>query len=105
MANGRKKNCWYVDTIGTISTDALTPILCAILVTPNAPDSRVTIKESVSGTIVVDVKIETMESRYIDFMDFMGINLTQNFEIATLTNIDTVILYGVWGAPVGATRT
>lgn len=104
MANSRKKNAIYIDELGTIQVGALSPTLIAVLITPNAANARFKLKESVSGTIVVDVAIETAESRYIDFADFYGISLTSNFEITELTNIDSVILYGLWNAPVGGTR-
>ena len=93
-----------MDSLGGIVVDALSPVLIAILVTPNAPEARFKLKESLGGTVVVDVLIESAESRYIDFADFYGINLTKTFEIAELTNIDSVILYGLWNAPVGSTR-
>lgn len=99
MANARKKQAIYVDTVGTVTVDALRPLLVAFLITPNAADSRLIIKENVSGTIVIDVKIETIESRYISFEAFGGLNLNQSFEITTLQYIDSVVLYGFWGTP------
>lgn len=104
MANSQKKNAIYIDTIGSVTVGAITPILLAVMITPNAPDARFKLKESASGTIIVDVLIESTETRYIDFGDFYGIAMTSTFEIAELTNIDSVILYGLWNAPVGSTR-
>ncbi len=104
MANARKKDVIFVDTIGSVTVDALKPVMYAIMITPNAVDSRVTIKESASGTVVLDVKIEAIETRYISFEAIIGIELNTTFEIATLTNIDSVLLYGHWKAPVGRAR-
>lgn len=96
MANSLKKNVYHIDTIGTISTDNLKPLIRAILIVPNAVDSRVVIKESVSGTIVLEVLIESTESRYISFeaLGEKGIEVTNSFEVATLTNVDRILLYG-----------
>lgn len=103
MANARKKNVIFVDATGTITVDAVKPILYGVLVTPSAADSRVVIKESASGTIVVDIKLVEVESRFLDLMH-MGIELTSAFEIATLTNMTSVLLYGSFNQPVGKAR-
>lgn len=103
MANAKKKNIIYVDSTGTITVDALKPQLYGVLVTPSAADSRVVIKESASGTVVVDIKLVEVESRFLDLMA-MGIELTSAFEVATLTNITSVCLYGSWNQPVGKAR-
>jgi hypothetical protein len=94
MANSLKKNSYYVDSEGTITVETQKPIIMGILITPNAAESRVIIKESVSGTTVIDVRVAIQESRYISFEAFNGIEVTDNFEIDTLTAIDSVILYG-----------
>lgn len=104
MANSRKKDVIFVDTIGSIVVDALKPVLYAIMITPNAVDSRVVMKESASGTVVLDVKIEAVETRYLSFEAIRGIELNTTFEITTLTNIDSVLLYGNWKQPVGRAR-
>lgn len=104
MANGRKKNTIFIDATGNVSVDALKPILMGVLITPSAADSRVVINESASGTAVVDVKIVAVESRFLDFSGIGGVELTSTFEIATLTNITSVLLYGSWLAPVGKAR-
>lgn len=104
MANVRKKNVIFVDSTGTITVDAIKPVIYGIMVTPSADASRVVVKESVSGTIVIDVKIAVTETRYLDFNDFSGIEVTGSFEISTLTNITSVLLYGNWLAPVGRVR-
>ena len=103
MANARKKNVIFVDTTGTIAVDALKPILYGVLVTPSAADSRFVLKESVSGTVVVDIKIDVLASRFLDLMN-MGIELAGSFEVATLTNITSVMLYGSFLQPVGKAR-
>ena len=96
MANSLKKNVYHIDTIGTINVDRFQPIINAILIVPNATDSHVIIKESVGGTIVLDVVIEQTESRFITFESLhdKGIILNSQFEIAELTNVDRIILYG-----------
>ncbi len=104
MANALKKNVYHVDSIGTITVEAQQPVLYAILITPNAADSQVIIKESVSGTIVLDVRIATTESRYISFEAFRGIELRGSFEVTTLTNIDRCLLYGYFLAPTNQVR-
>ena len=105
MANAQKKNVIYVDTTGTITVGVLfRATLFGILITPSAESSRVVIKESVSGTVVLDVKVVPLESRYLDFTSFKGIELTGSFEIATLTNITSVQLYGSWNIPLGETK-
>lgn len=104
MANAQKKMCYFVDTVGTITVTAPSPIIAAILITPSAADSRVVIKESVDGVAVIDVKIESIESRYISFEAFGGIHVTKDFEIDELTNVDSVILYGFWNIPVNRGR-
>ena len=96
MANSLKKNVYYIDTVGTVTTDTMKPVIEAILIVPSATNSVVQIKESVSGTIVLEVIIETTESRYLTFeaMHRGGIEVTDSFEISELTNIEKVVLYG-----------
>lgn len=103
MANAQKKNAIYIDTGAgaTITVNAMKPVLLGMMICPSADNSRVVIKESASGTVVVDVKIVPTESRYLDFSGFKGIELTTTFEITTLTNITSVILYGSWNSPAG----
>ena len=102
MANSQKKNVIYVDATGDITPGASRPLLMGILVTPSADNSLVVIKESSSsGTIVVSIKIEPTESRYLDFTGFGGIELPTTFNITTLTNITAVVLYGTWITPGG----
>lgn len=103
MANAKKKNIIFVDSTGTITVDALKPQLYGVLVTPSAEDSYFVLKESASGTVVVAIKLVAVESRYLDLMS-MGIELTSAFEVATLTNITSVLLYGSWNLPVGRAR-
>ena len=100
MANSLKKRALFIDSIGTVSVTAMTPIIMGIMITPSAQDSRVIILESVNGTKVIDVKIENIESRYISFEAFGGLVITKDFEIEELTNIENVILYGFWSQPV-----
>jgi hypothetical protein len=100
VANSLKKKSYYIDTIGSITVTAPSPIIMGIMVTPTATDSRVVIKESVSGVPVIDIKIASIESRYITFEAFGGILTTSTFEIATLTNIENVVLHGFWNLPV-----
>lgn len=105
MANARHKNTIYVDATGSITVDAVKPILFGVLVTPSAANSEIVIKETDnSGTIKVAMKIEATETRLIDFADIGGIELTSTFYIATLTNITNMILVGSWLAPVGKAR-
>lgn len=80
------------------------PICYAIMITPSAEAARFTLKESVDGMVVLDIAILFKESRYIDFGDLQGIELTSSFEITDMTNIDSVIMYGSWLAPVGKAR-
>lgn len=96
MANARRKNAYYVNETGTCTVDALKPIIRAISITPSAADSRVIIKESNNGTVVIDFKIATNESRFISFESLKegGIEVTSTFEIDTLSSIESVILYG-----------
>lgn len=94
MANVQKKNAIYVDATGSITVAASTPIILGVLICPSAAASRVTIKESASGTVIFDVKIERLESRYLDFSGCDGIQVGTTFEVATLTNITSVIIYG-----------
>lgn len=101
MANAQKKNAIFVDATGTITATGLKPTIMGILVTPSVADSRVVIKESVSGTVVIDIKIVAVASSFIDFSHIKGIEVTTAFEIATLTNISSVILYGKFNQPVG----
>lgn len=103
MANAQKKNIIFVDSTGTINVSAVKPILYGCLITPSAADSRFVLKESASGTVVVDIKLVEVESRFLDLMK-MGIELTSAFEVATLTNITSVLLYGSWYQPVGKAR-
>lgn len=100
MAYSIKKNTIFCDTAESVTVLAMKPMLKAIMITPNAANSRVIIKESASGTTVLDVKIETIETRFISFEAFGGIELNTTFSISTLTFIDSVILYGEWKAPV-----
>jgi hypothetical protein len=104
MANERKKNAIYINEVGTVTVDALKPICYAILITPNSGDARLIIKESVGGMIILDIVIGAKESRFIDFGDLKGIELTSNFEVTELTSIDSVIMYGEWLQPVGRAR-
>lgn len=104
MANLLKKNVLFVDAIGNVTVEANKPVIYGIMITPNAVDSRVTIKESASGTIVIDVKIENVETRYISFEAFLGIEVRSTFEITTLTNINTVLLYGSFRATTNTAR-
>ncbi len=102
MANARHKNSIFVDATGDITVDGITPIINGILITPSAANSQVVIKEtSSSGTIKIDVKVVAVESMFIDFSKFGGIQMTTTFNITTLTNITSVILYGTFTAPVG----
>ncbi len=96
MANSLKKNVYHIDTVGTITTETMKPIIEAILIVPSATDSVVQIKESVSGTIVLEVLIETTESRFITFEALKrgGIEVTDSFEVSELTNVERIILYG-----------
>ena len=96
MANSLKKNVYHVDTVGTLTSDRMQPVINAILIVPNSTNSHVIIKESVSGTIVLDVIIETTESRYISFeaLHATGIMVTSSFEVTELTNVDRILLYG-----------
>ncbi len=103
MANARKKNVIFVDATGSITVDALKPILYGVLVTPSAADARFVLKESASGTIVVDIKIDVVATRFLDLMN-MGIELSSTFEVATLTNITSVQLYGSFLQPIGKAR-
>lgn len=103
MANARKKNTIYIDSTGTVTVDALKPQLYFLLITPSAADSRVVIKESVSGVVVIDIKVDVVASRLLD-VRALGIELTSSFEVSTLTNITTVLLYGSWNQPVGKAR-
>lgn len=107
MANARKKNVIYVDATGTITVDAIRPILLAILVTPSAATGRFTLKESVSGTVVVDILFSVLASQYISFVDgniLNGIELSSSFEISTLTTIASAQLIGRWDLPTGRAR-
>lgn len=107
MANAQKKNIIYIDATGTVTVGALRPVLFAILVTPSAATGRFTLKESVSGTVVVDILFSTLESKYISFVDgnnLHGIELSQSFEIATLTTIASAQLIGRWDLPTGRAR-
>lgn len=102
MANARHKNSIFVDTTGDITVDGVTPVIMGVLVTPSAANSQVVIKETnSSGTTKIDVKIEGVESRYVDFSGLGGVYMTTTFNITTLTNITSVILYGTFTAPVG----
>ena len=102
MANSKKRNSIYVDATGDITVDAVVPVLMGVLMTPSAANSVFVLKEtSSSGTIKVSMKIEGVESRYVDFSGFGGIELTTTFNISTLTNITAVILYGTWTNPAG----
>lgn len=103
MANARKKNTIFIDSTGTITVEALKPQLYGLLITPSAADSRVVIKESVSGVVVIDIKVDVIASRLLDVMA-MGIELNSSFEVSTLTNISSVMLYGSWNAPIGKAR-
>lgn len=103
MANTWKKNAIYIDATGDVTVDALKPILYGVLVTPSAADSRFVLKESSGGTIVVDIKIDVLASRFLDMLH-MGIELNKTFNIATLTNITSVILYGSFYQPIGKAR-
>lgn len=105
MANARTKNVIYVDSTGDITVDAVKPILKGVVITPSAADSRLVIKESSSsGQVVVDIKLIEIETRYLDLGWMEGIELTTTFNITTLTNITTVLLYGSWNQPVGRAR-
>lgn len=102
MANARHKNSIYVDATGDITVDGVTPVIMGALVTPSAANSVFVLKESgSSGITKISVKIEGVESRYIDFSGFGGIYVTPTFNITTLTNITAVVLYGTFTAPVG----
>ncbi len=75
--------------------DAIVPILKGVLMTPSAANSRLVIKEASSaGVTILDMKIEGVESRFIDLSGLGGIMLTTTFNITTLTNITSVQLYG-----------
>ena len=87
-----------------MAVDAMKPICYAILVTPSGEGAKFTLKESVGGMIVLDIAILFKESRFIDFGDLQGIELTSSFEITDMTNIESVIMYGSWLAPVGKAR-
>lgn len=104
MTNARKKNVIYIDEAGIISVDALKPICYAIMVTPSEENCRITIKESVEGLIVIDVLIALKETRFIDFGDLNGIELTSEFEISTFQNCESIIMYGSWLQPVNRAR-
>lgn len=103
MANVRVRNVIYVDATGTVTVDALRPRLYGMLVTPSAATGRITIKESVSGTIVVDYLFSTLATVYISFCNenLNGVELSKAFEISTLTTISTAQLYGNWNLPAG----
>lgn len=105
MANARKKDVIFVDATGDITVDAVKPILWGVLITPSAANSRLVIKESSStGTTVVDAKIEAVETRFLDLSGMGGIELTTTFNITTLTNMTSVMLYGDWVQNVGVAR-
>ncbi len=100
MAYSVKKNCIYVDAAQSITVSAMKPLIKGILLTPNAANSRFVLKESASGTVVIDITIETIESRYMSFEAFGGIEVNTIFEVSTFTFLDSVILYGEYKAPV-----
>lgn len=105
MANARKKDVIFVDATGDITVDAVKPVLWGVLITPSAANARLVIKESSStGTTVVDLKVEPVESRFLDLSGLGGIELSTTFNITTLTNITTVLLYGDWLQNVGQAR-
>lgn len=104
MSNQLRKNALFVDTVGSIVVEAQKPVIYAIMVTPNASNSRVTIKESTSGVVILDITIESVESRYISFEAFDGIEVRSTFEIVTLTGIDSVVLYGSFQATTNTAR-
>lgn len=101
MANTLRKASYFIDTTGSITVGAQKPVIMGMMISPSAGDSRVVIKEATSGVVVIDVRIVPTESRYLDFSGFDGIEVTSTFEIATLTNISSVILYGNWYMPTG----
>ncbi len=105
MANARKKNTIYVDATGDITVEAIKPLLCGLVITPSAANSEFKLKETSStGVIIIHVKIEAIESRFLDLTKFTaagGIELTTTFNINLLTNISSVQLFGIWTAPVG----
>lgn len=82
------------------------PVLYGILVTPSTTNSQVIIKESVGGITILNVKIEAVESRYIDFTvgELSGLELKSVFEVDSLVNIESVILYGFWDQPVNRAK-
>ncbi len=84
--------------------EAIRPICYAIMITPSSENARFTLKESVSGMVVIDVAISFAESRFIDFGDLKGIELSTAFEISSMSNISTVLMYGSWDQPVGKAR-
>lgn len=104
MANTLKKNCLFIDTAESITVDAQKPVIFGIMVTPSANTCRVIIKESASGTTVIDIRIASQESRYISFEAFDGIEVRSTFEVSELTNIDSVVLYGRFQANTNTAR-
>lgn len=97
----RRRNTIYVVDTGSVTVDAIKPILLAIMITAQTAQCRIQIKESVGGVIVLDTRIEADETRHLSFTDFGGIHLSQTFEISLMENVGVVMLYGVWGTPTG----
>jgi hypothetical protein len=98
---GRKRNTIYAGAEGSITVDNPKPILLGMMVTASDNACRVIIKESPSGLVVLDIRIEAAETRHLSFTDFGGIHLSQTFEIFELRDVGCCILYGTWGKPMG----
>lgn len=99
--NLRTRNAIYVVDTGTISVPAIKPILLGLMITAQFSQCRLQIKESVGGTIVLDIIIEAAETRHLSFTDIGGIHLSQNFEVSVMEKVGCAILFGVWGQPLG----
>ena len=96
----RRRNAIYVVDTGSVTVPAIKPVLLGLMITPQFSQSRIIIKESVGGVIVLDVRIEADETRHLDFSSFGGIHLYQTFEIETMQDVGCLILYGIWGENV-----
>lgn len=102
MANARTKNIIFVDATGDITVDAARPRIWGVLVTPSAANSVVVIKNtSAAGQTIFNLKIEGIESRYVDFSGMEGTEITSTFNITTLTNVTSVMLYGEFMTKAG----
>jgi hypothetical protein len=108
MANARHKNTIYVDSTGSITVDAVKPILYGMIISPNADSAIIKIRETnSSGVVKVFLQLFNTESRFLNLArayDAGGIELTSTFYIDTLTNIANIILIGSWYASDGGAR-